>query len=436
MTLTQTSAQISHGSIASRSTETVTVRILRTTVGALGAAVAFIVARDGSPPWQVARLVGVGAITVTIYALLGRGTRGQRASLAFATGCAAVPVGLGIGLPHLAKTGIHLVTVAGLVSLVGGLVLLCAGGAALVRIAPPWHRLLVGPALLAVVIVAVMSLGQAVAATNVPRTPLGSITPREKGLPYRDVEFQTLDGVTLSGWYVPSTNRAATVLLHGSGSTRSSVLDQAVVLARHGYGVLLFDARGHGRSGGQAMDFGWYGDEDVAAAVSFLRARPDVEDERIAAVGLSMGGEEAIGAAATDARIRAVVAEGATNRVTGDKVWLSDEYGWRGAIQQGLEWLLYTTTDVLTAAGQPIVLRDAVAAAAPRPVLLIAGGNVPEEGQAGRYIRMGSPETVNLWVVPESGHTAGLDTHPEQWAQRVTTFLDVALLAEAANDRP
>src|SRR5206468_1520008 len=83
------------------------------------------------------------------------------------------------------------------------------------------------------------------------------------------------------------------------------------------------DARGHGRSAGRAMDFGWYGDADVQGAVTFLGAQPDVRDGRIAAVGLSMGGEEAIGAAATDPRIRAVVAEGATGRVAADNDWLS-----------------------------------------------------------------------------------------------------------------
>ena len=36
----------------------------------------------------------------------------------------------------------------------------------------------------------------------------------------------------------------------GSGSTRTAVLGQAAVLARHGYGALLVDPRGHGRSGG------------------------------------------------------------------------------------------------------------------------------------------------------------------------------------------
>lgn len=175
---------------------------------------------------------------------------------------------------------------------------------------------------------------------HVPRTGVGTTTPADRGLPYRDVEFRTGDGVRLSGWYVPSRAGAAVVLVHGAGSTRSSVLDHAVVLGRAGYGVLLFDARGHGRSGGRAMDFGWYGDADIAAAVTFLQAEPDVDDERIAAVGMSMGGEEAIGAAAGDARIKAVVAEGATNRSAGDKAWLSDEYGLRGALQEGLERLV------------------------------------------------------------------------------------------------
>jgi pimeloyl-ACP methyl ester carboxylesterase len=278
-----------------------------------------------------------------------------------------------------------------------------------------------------VVFVAMWSLGQAVMATNAPRTSVGDVTPADAGLPYSDVEFVTVDGVTLSGWFIPSTNGAAVVLLHGSGSTRASVLDHAAVLAEHGYGVLMFDARGHGRSDGRAMAFGWYGDDDTSAAVTFLQTRLGVDDGRIAAVGMSMGGEEAIGAAAADGRIQAVVAEGATNRVSGDKAWLSDEYGWRGAVQEGIEWLTYSITDLLTDADPPIALRDAVVAAAPRPVLLIAAGDEENEIHAGRDIASASSGTVELWVVPDTGHTAGIDTHPDEWEERVTTFLDDTL---------
>jgi hypothetical protein len=99
----------------------------------------------------------------------------------FVEGCVAVAVGVGIGLPHLAKTGFGAATVAGLIVLAGGLVLVGAGAVALVRLTPRWRRLLVVPAELVVLLLLVWTLGQATAATNVPRTDLGSATPRDVG---------------------------------------------------------------------------------------------------------------------------------------------------------------------------------------------------------------------------------------------------------------
>jgi hypothetical protein len=61
-------------------------------------------------------------------------------------------------------------------------------------------------------------------------------------------------------------------------------------------------------------------------------------------------------------------------------------YGFRGQIQLGLEWLQFTLTDLLTDASKPITLVDAVRATAPRPVLLIAAGGVPDEGHAAAYV--------------------------------------------------
>ena len=72
------------------------------------------------------------------------------------------------------------------------------------------------------------------AASFAPRPALGGQTPADLGLAYRDVTFPSSDGVTLAGWYIPSRNGAAVVLLHGAGSTRSGVLDQAAVLAGRG----------------------------------------------------------------------------------------------------------------------------------------------------------------------------------------------------------
>ena len=144
-------------------------------------------------------------------------------------------------------------------------------------------------------------------------------TPAALGLNFEPVTLTTTDGVDLAAWYLPGTNGAGVVVMHGAGSTRSDVLDQAAVLVDGGYAVVLIDARGHGDSDGTAMDFGWYGDLDIAAGTTFLASRADIDRTRIGVVGFSMGGEEAIGAAATDPLIRAVVAEGATGRQAADK---------------------------------------------------------------------------------------------------------------------
>ncbi|HET9444583.1 MAG TPA: alpha/beta fold hydrolase [Acidimicrobiales bacterium] len=397
---------------------------------AAGLGLAFVVGRDGTPGWQVGRVVVVGLVVVAAwYAISRRG--GARVAAQLAVGLVAVPVGVGFGGPHLAKTGTTAASAAGLAVLLGGLLLVGAGVAGLLRAV---RRRFSVPSAIGVVLVQLAllwTLGQAVAATNVSPVDVGARTPGDVGLAYEDVTFPAGDGVALSGWYVPSRNGAAAVLLHGAGSTRSNVLDHAAVLARHGYGVLLYDARGHGRSEGRAMDFGWYGDLDLAGAVAFLEGEAGIAAGRIAAVGMSMGGEQAVGAAAAVDGIAAVVAEGATNRVAGDKDWLSDEYGLRGAVSESLAWLTYAFTDLLTAARPPAPMHEAVRAA-PTPVLLIAAGDVADEALAGRYIRSASPGTVTLWAVPGTGHTAALRTHPGAWEERVTSFLDGSLGLAAA----
>jgi fermentation-respiration switch protein FrsA (DUF1100 family) len=177
------------------------------------------------------------------------------------------------------------------------------------------------------------------------------------------------------------------------------------------------------------MNLGWYGDRDVAGALDWLQQRPDVDPGRIGALGESMGGEEALGALAADGRLRAVVGEGATNRVSGDLSWLSEVYGVRGWFQERINWVTTTLTDFLTAARRPITLRSAVAAA-PRPVLLIAAGQVEDEAKAAEAIRQGSPGTVAVWVVPGAGHTGGLRAEPAEWERRVVSFFDATLIED------
>ena len=180
------------------------------------------------------------------------------------------------------------------------------------------------------------------------------------------------------------------------------------------------------------MDFGWHGDADIAAATAFLATRPDVDPDRIGAVGMSMGGEEALGATATNQRLRAVVAEGATARAAADEAWLSDRYGARGALQEQLERVQDWVTDALTNASVPTSTRTAVEAAGLTRYLLITAGDEADEGYAATYVAAAAPDRVEIWTVEGAGHTEGLEVEREEWTERVVTFLTEALLAETA----
>jgi uncharacterized protein len=396
-------------------------------LGVAGAGLALVVGLDGSWFWCLVRVLALGAIVSRLMVLVHFGSVRAGAIAAMAAGLVAVPVGAAIGYPYLTKDGSLIRIAGGLLAFSGGLLLLVVGGVVLVRLARGWKRVLAIPFGLAVTYGFGFPVLVAVAATNVPRASLGDDNPGTLGLEYTDVSFRTPDGARLAGWYLPSDNRAAVIVLHGASSTRSAVLGQAAVLARHGYGVLLFDARGAGRSGGRAMNFGWYGEGDVAAALEWLEHRPDVDPGRIGAFGASMGGEVAIGALGADNRLRAVVAEGATNRVAGDWTWLAESYGLRGRLQQALNQATYALTDRLSDAGPPATLRASVAAGAPRPVLLIAAGAVPDEPRAAQSIRAASPNSVTVWVAEGAGHVRGLRTQPVEWERRVVGFLDASL---------
>jgi dipeptidyl aminopeptidase/acylaminoacyl peptidase len=114
-------------------------------------------------------------------------------------------------------------------------------------------------------------------------------------LDYENVTLTTADGVTISGWYVPGTQPNGIVLVHGIHANRAYLIPQAIILAEAGYHLLLIDLRGHGRSGGHMMTYGYREALDVQAAVDYLAARPEID--QVAALGHSLGAAAVVRAA-------------------------------------------------------------------------------------------------------------------------------------------
>jgi hypothetical protein len=243
----------------------------------------------------------------------------------------------------------------------------------------------------------------------------------ELGVAYEDVKFTTSDGLELEGWYVPSRNGAAVI----SSPGRAGSQKQARMLARHGYGVLLFDRRGEGASEGDPNALGWGGVEDLRAAIDFLRDRPDVDPDRIGGIGRSVGGELLLETAAETDELKAVVSDGAGIRSVREAS-LGEGAGVVGAV--GVWSAMTVSTAVFSNEAPPPNLKDMVGEIAPRPILLIHAGH----GQGGEELSAeygeaaGEPSTV--WEIPEAGHVGGIDARPAEYERRVVGFFDRALL--------
>ena len=110
-----------------------------------------------------------------------------------------------------------------------------------------------------------------------------------------------LEGLAYALFLPEGEPRAGVVILHGAGSAKESHFDFARGCRADGIAALAYDARGHGRSQG---DFGPGAFDDVLAMAELLRGHVGA----VALRGSSMGGFQAIHAAARDPSLCAVVA--------------------------------------------------------------------------------------------------------------------------------
>ena len=351
---------------------------------------------------------------------------GAAAAIAIFLGLCAVAFGAGEAGYYTLTVGPSGDDYTGLLCIPAGLVLLGVGASRLWRSRrnTPNHawrylrRLLIGVVSVVAVYQTVLPIGWAYMSTHSARA---EVPPAELGAAHEDVTLTTSDGLELEGWYVPSENGAAVIVFPG----RLRPQHHARMLIEHGYGVLLFDRRGEGASEGEGNMSGWGGERDIFAALDYLEARPDVDPDRIGGLGLSVGGELMLQAAAGDDRLAAVVSEGAGTRSF--KEQLQDH-------PMSEMWPFVPITAIKTGALTvfsntlpPPRLTDLVPEIAPRPTLLIwapNGGNV--ETMSPRYHRLAGPSS-EIWEI-DAPHVEGITTHPDEYERRVAGFFDRALL--------
>ena len=149
-----------------------------------------------------------------------------------------------------------------------------------------------------------------------------------------DISFDA-GGLTLRGWlYHPGETEGpppVIVMAHGIGAVKEQHLDRfAEVFAGAGLAALVYDHRNFGESDGQPRNDvdPWAQVGDYRHAISYARSREEIDPERVGVWGTSFSGGHALVVAATDPRVRCVVAQVPTisgyksfqRRVSPDKV--------------------------------------------------------------------------------------------------------------------
>jgi dipeptidyl aminopeptidase/acylaminoacyl peptidase len=240
-----------------------------------------------------------------------------------------------------------------------------------------------------------------------------------------EVSFRSSDD-RLAGWYVPSRNRAAVVLTHGTNADRSSMVDELRILSEAGFGVLAFDWPGEGASEG-SVRWGAENRRALTAAIDWLTKRADVDANRIGGLGFSMGGFNTAQVAARESRLRAVVLLAAPSDYVAVTRWQNRQWGF---VSEFAASLAVRYTGMAGAGSRPI---DVVHEIAPRPLLVIGGdadGIVPPFMTRALYAAAREPKS--LWIVPGAHHGDYDQVAGPAFRSRLVQFFSANLLSDSA----
>jgi fermentation-respiration switch protein FrsA (DUF1100 family) len=207
------------------------------------------------------------------------------------------------------------------------------------------------------------------------------------------VTYKTVDGLTLTSWYVPPKgDKPVFVLFHGNAG---NIADRAFKLryfADRGYGFLLAEYRGYGNNPGQPSEEGLY--NDGRAAMTWLTMVQKIDLHQIIVYGESIGTGTASEIAVEYKGIKALVLEAPFMSMTAET---HDAYPWLGP----LNYLTLDRYDSLSKAGY-----------FQAPVIVLQGSRdevIPVRHGKALYEAAASP--VKKYVLIEGGKHMDLAAH-------------------------
>jgi len=234
-------------------------------------------------------------------------------------------------------------------------------------------------------------------------------------------------GVNLIGRFFRGRYAATIVLSGGYGGTQTEMLPVANSLHAAGFNVVTYDERGTGGSGG-AGTWGALEVPDLRSLIDAVARHPGVDPDHIGLFGFSIGADISIIEAASDHRIKVVVAAGS---------WPSLQSYMK---TRPIDAIVRPTWPYSPLALELLQLRTGadlsqvrpgafIAKISPRPIMLIDGlddTDVTPRGTIANFRLARAPKTI--WLVPGETHEGMVYPGGAGTTARVSAFFAHVLL--------
>ena len=238
------------------------------------------------------------------------------------------------------------------------------------------------------------------------------------------ISLPSRTGITLTGRFFPGRSPATIILSHGYGDDQDQMIPWADFLNRAGFSVFTYDMRQRGTSGGDAVTIGALEQTDLVSVVDYLVTRPDVDANRIGALGVSLGASTTILAAAQDPRIKAVVEDSGFSDVQ-NVIASSFEsfvpipaFPFAPVTVKIAEWRTGENVGDI----RPV---DVVSKISPRPIFIIHGTEDKEvRPPNGQRIYDAARDPKEIWWVQGAHHVEARSLYTAEYEQRVVQFFN------------
>ncbi|MCX5785031.1 MAG: alpha/beta fold hydrolase [Elusimicrobia bacterium] len=265
------------------------------------------------------------------------------------------------------------------------------------------------------------------------RTP-EIFSPDQFGLSFETIDFSTVDGLTLKGWFIPAVGgetEKTVILCHGWGSNRGELMRDTHFLAEKGFNLFYFDFRASGESKGVLSSVGYLETRDFDAAYAFLKTNRPMASGETGVFGTSMGGSVAIYAAAKYPEINCLLAENtflSYNGVIANWSWMRMKVPYWPILAMTL-FFVRVKLGVDPEPYSPIHNIGRVKL----PVLFINGDHddlVPL-ADAEKLYGLCPSETKRMWVIAGASHGRCAEVGGEIYKGKVSSFFEENLAAAA-----